>query len=184
MLELQDYPRLYQASDSLAIQAQKNHFLLVKIKIVLLLFTAGIASLAWYNLPDIRTWACIVLAIFLVVLMAFSAILDMKKFDQTWFYCRAIAESVKKESWFFMMKAEPYNYNITDTLVEERFLSCLKEILDRQKSISSKLTSPLQQGTEITDHMRQIRKMSKVVKLIIFKIESAFKKIGIMIRLI
>jgi len=156
-LESQDYPTLYRETDSSSINAQKKHFWLVRTKIALLLVIAGIASIAWSQEPNLRTSAAIVLAIFLVVSMVLSAIMDMKKFDRIWFSSRAIAESVKTESWSFMMKIEPYGDAIPDSEAEDRLLNRLDGILHLQPSVSSELAPYLQQGALITEHMRQIR---------------------------
>jgi len=155
-LEYQDYPRLYRASDSSAINAEKRQFQLVQMRIALLLITAGVSSVAWSQLTDYRVLAGAASASFLVILMALSAFMDSKKFDRVWFNSRAVAESVKKETWSFMMKAEPYNSNISEEMAEKRFLDRLKEILDRQRPIFSELSSS-QQGPEITGYMRQMR---------------------------
>jgi hypothetical protein len=159
-LELQDYPTLYRESDSSAINAQKRHFWLVRTKVALLLVIAGVASIAWSQEPNLRTSAAVVLAIFLVVSIVLSAIMDMRKFDRVWFSSRAIAESVKTESWSFMMKVEPYDGTIPDSEAEERFLSRLDKILHLQPSVCSELTPYLQQGALITNHMRQMRNES------------------------
>jgi len=156
-LESQDYPTLYRETDSSSINAQKKHFWLVRTKIALLLVIAGIASIAWSQEPNLRTSAAIVLAIFLVVSMVLSAIMDMKKFDRIWFSSRAVAESIKTESWSFMMKIEPYGDAIPDSEAEDRLLNRLDGILHLQPSVSSELAPYLQQGALITEHMRQIR---------------------------
>jgi len=159
-LELQDYPTLYRESDSSAINAQKRHFWLVRAKVALLLVIAGVASIAWSQEPNLRTSAAIVLAIFLVVSIVLSAIMDMRKFDRVWFSSRAVAESIKTESWSFMMKVEPYDGTISDSKAEERFLNRLDKILHLQPSLCSELTPYLQQGPLITNYMRQMRNES------------------------
>lgn len=159
-MELQDYPTLYRESDSSAINAQKRHFWLVRAKVALLLVIAGVASIAWSQEPNLRTSAAIVLAIFLVVSIVLSAIMDMRKFDRVWFSSRAVAESIKTESWSFMMKVEPYDGTISDSKAEERFLNRLDKILHLQPSLCSELTPYLQQGPLITNYMRQMRNES------------------------
>jgi len=157
-LELYDYPAVYCASDSSAINAQKKYFRLFKAKIALLLLIAGIASITWDRIPSFGTLAATVLAILLVVSVVLSAIADMKKFDRIWFSSRAIAESVKKETWLFMMKVEPYDDALSDQEAENRFLERLDQILRRQPSISPEIVPYLKEGPLITQYMRQMRK--------------------------
>jgi len=156
-LEPQNYPKLFQESDSSAIRAQRKYFWLVRLKIVLLLITAVVASVAWNQIPEFRTPATVVLAIILVSAMVISAIMDTKKFDHLWFRSRAIAESVKTESWSFMMKVGPYDSSITDSEAEIRFLGRLKEILQRQPLICGELALYSEGGVPITPQMRLIR---------------------------
>ena len=125
---------------------------------MLLLVIAGVTSFAWNQVPSVRTLAAIVLAICLVVSIALSAIASMKKFDRIWFSSRAIAESMKTESWRFMAKVEPYNGGISDSMAEDRFLKRLDKILRRQPSISPELVSHLREGAQITEYMRDVRK--------------------------
>lgn len=156
-MDLPDYPSLYRESNSSAIKAQAKHFWLTRAKIALLLFIAGIASVAWAQEPNLRESVAIFSAIFLVAFMFLSAIMDMRKFDRVCFGSRAIAESVKTESWRFMMKADPYDNTITDSEAEDRFLDRLDEILHRELSVSSELAPYLEEGTQITEYMRQTR---------------------------
>lgn len=54
-----------------------------------------------------------------------------------------IAESVKVETWRFMMKVEPYDHNTTDYEAENRFLKHLKEILYSHKPLCYQLIGDL-----------------------------------------
>ena len=78
----------------------------------------------------------------------------MKKYNSAWFGSRAIAETVKEESWKFMMKAKPYEQ---DETAENLFLERLQEILQYHRSCVTKLTGNLIDGSEITEGMRSIR---------------------------
>jgi len=156
-LESKDYPALYRESDSLAINAQKKHFWLVRTKIALLLVITGIMSVSWGQQPSLRTLVAIVLAISLVLSIAFTAIMNVKDLDRVWFSGRTIAESIKTETWSFMMKVDPYDGTLTDSEAEDRFLNRLDEILRRQPSVRSLLALNPTGGPQITQHMRQMR---------------------------
>lgn len=156
-MQQRDYPAFYRESDSSASNSEKRYFWLVRTKIVLLLFIAGVTSVVWVQQTTLRIYVAISSAIFLTALMILSAIMDMRKFDQVWFSSRAIAESVKTESWSFMMKVDPYDGTIIDSEAENRFLSRLNEILHRQPSVCSEMALYLQEGLQITAYMRQMR---------------------------
>ena len=96
-------------------------------------------------------------ATLLLSVMVLNAIMETQKFDQVWFNSRAVAESVKTESWAFMMKVKPYDGTIPDSQAQGHLLENIKGILHRQQSVASELPSQSQEGTMITKHMRQIR---------------------------
>jgi hypothetical protein len=157
-LESQDYPILFRAGDATAIRAQKRHFLLVRTRIALLLVTAGIASFSWNQFPDVRIWAAISSAVFLVASIALSAVMEMRKFDRLWFSSRAIAESAKMESWKFMMNVEPYEGD--DAAAEKAFLERLDELLRSQPSVLPEMVALLKEGAQITEQMKKMRTAS------------------------
>ena len=156
-MEKQDYPKLYRESDILSIDAKRKHFWIVRSEIAILLFIAGITSIAWDQVPNLRVAVEISSAILLVTAVFLSAILQMRKYDLVSFSGRAVGESIKTESWKFMMKTEPYNGAISDSVAEERFITRLGEILRRQPSICSELAPFLQDDKQITEFMRHIR---------------------------
>ena len=157
-MESQDYPILFRAGDATAIRAQKRHFLLVRTRIALLLVTAGIASFSWNQFPDVRIWAAISSAVFLVASIALSAVMEMRKFDRLWFSSRAIAESAKMESWKFMMNVEPYEGD--DAAAEKAFLERLDELLRSQPSVLPEMVALLKEGAQITEQMKKMRTAS------------------------
>jgi len=127
------------------------------MKIVVLFCIAGIASFSWGQEPNLRTLAAIISAFLLVSAMILTAFMDTRRFDQTWFNSRAVAEAVKTESWAFMMKVKPYDGTIHNSEAESLFLDRMREILNRQKSIASELPSQDQEGSAITERMKLIR---------------------------
>ncbi|MCJ7506779.1 DUF4231 domain-containing protein [Candidatus Bathyarchaeota archaeon] len=159
-LELQDYPISYQASDSCAVRAQEHHFLFVRARIILLIAISAIAPFASNQTFGLRTPATASLAIFFIVLLAVTAIADRRKFNMIWFSCRFIAESVKKETWNFIMKVQPYDRNLGDSVAEGVFLDRTKKILASQPTVADKLAPHLKEGDQVTRFMKEVRKRS------------------------
>ncbi len=50
-----------------------------------------------------------VVLVLLILTLLFRLARLIERFEERWFQSRALAESVKVESWLFMMKAEPYH---------------------------------------------------------------------------
>lgn len=156
-MELNDYPSLFKSSDSSAINARRKHFIIVRLRILLLLVVAGITSYSWNSLPDVGIFVAIFLASLLAISIALTAIMEIKKYDRIWFSSRAIAESVKTETWRFMTKVRPYDGTVQNSRAENLFLAHLDEILHRQQLVCSELTKHMKSGTQVTDYMRKAR---------------------------
>jgi hypothetical protein len=156
-LKPSEYPAMYQESDSCAISTQKKHFLLTKAKITSLLVVAAVAAITWNEVSTFKTYAAIAIGIILATLLVLTAIGDAKRFDRIWFNSRAIAESVKKETWLFIMTARPYYAVIPDSKAENLFLGRLEQIFKSQPAIYSMLTLHSEGRSQITEHMKNIR---------------------------
>jgi hypothetical protein len=156
---------MYQESDSCAANTQKKHFLLVRSKIILLLVIAGVAAVSWNVAPAIKTYSAIAVGAILAILLVLTAIGDTKRFDTIWFSSRAIAESVKKETWLFIMKSRPYDEMVTDPEAESLFLGRLEQFLKSQPNICSMLTLHSDGRNQITPHMKNIRNSSLANRL-------------------
>jgi hypothetical protein len=159
-MENKDYPALFQHGDTIAVLMQKRHFLLVRVKIAVFVAIAVVTSVTWVQVSNLRTVGDITLAILIVGSISFTAIMNSKKFDRGWLSNRMIAESAKTEAWLFMMNTDPYDKAKTEAKAETLFLSRLNDILRKFPLASPHLAKGLQNGTQITDQMKNVRKES------------------------
>jgi hypothetical protein len=137
--------------------AQKRYLRLVRAKIAVLVFISIATSLAWDRVPGTRTVAATIVAVFLIIATSASFLMDLRKFDHNWFVCRAIAESVKTETWKFVTKADPYTALAED---EGHFLNRVRELLKRQRPVPLELSEQCVASGQITEIMREIRNKS------------------------
>jgi hypothetical protein len=153
-----EYPAIYNESDSCAIDNQKKYLRLFRLKIGLLVAVSVVTS---FSASTILGFAGLglVIAVVLLALMFLTAIIELRRFDRIWFSSRAIAETVKKESWLFMMKAIPYDSADTESAVRI-FLVNLRKVIESQPQISSELSANLQDSPQITVTMKKIRNQS------------------------
>lgn len=148
---------MYQESDSCAINTQKKHFLLAKTRIALLLVVATVAAVEWDEISAFKTPAAFAIGLFLTIPLVLTALGDAKRFDKIWFSSRAVAESVKKETWLFIMKSRPYDELITETEAENLFLDRLEQIRQSQPVICSILTQYSEGKSQVTPLMKSVR---------------------------
>ncbi len=152
-----EYPALFQESDSLAKKSQKNHLMLIRTKVAILIAVGVITAITWDQTFTLKIAGGLLLTSLLVLSIALTSITHEKKFEETWFSARALAESTKAETWNFLMKLNPYNNIPDDKEAENHFLEKLREIFHNQSGISSVLSPPAKGGTQITSKMKQIR---------------------------
>jgi hypothetical protein len=152
-----EYPSLFKESDSLAKDAQRNHLRLVRAKVSLLVLVGVIASITWDQGLTLRLAGGILLTTFLVLSISFTAIIHEKRFEETWFGARALAEAIKAETWNFTMKIGQYGNILKDSEAENHFLERLRKIFREHHTTSSILQPHLHEGEQITAGMKQVR---------------------------
>lgn len=155
-LEPTEYPELYKESDSCAIYSQKRYFWAFTAKICLPIAVAVLAALLAFHIKGFGEIG-LVIAVFLLASLILTAFIDSKRMDRIWFSSRAIAESVKKESWLFMMKAKPYDPSVTEAHALKIFLDSLRKIIASQPNVSSELAKHFADTPQVTAQMQNVR---------------------------
>lgn len=160
-IEYKDFPSLYQSADKAAIQMQRKCFAFRRWHLIFLILGSGGTALATIVskvfLTEFLTDLNINIGIVIILLIGFiiNIVSYVRKYDDKWFNCRAIAESVKTATWRFMMKAAPFE---EDSLSEETFISKISEIKNSKQSALSTL-APYQdpEAKLISNFMRDVR---------------------------
>ena len=150
-----DFPSLYQSADQAAIHMQRICFRFRWWHLVFLILGSGVSALATMIPEDYTIWFYVSIAIILFTGFVINIISHGLKYDEKWFNCRAIAESVKTATWRFMMKATPFE---EDSLSEETFISKISEINSHKQSALKTLVPYQDSEVElISNFMRDIR---------------------------
>ena len=157
-IESECFPSLYQSADQAAIQMQRICFCFRWWYLAFLILGSMVAVLRTIIPEPFSMWFQVGVAVVLVIGVLINIISRLRKYDESWFYCRSVAESTKTASWRFMMKSSPFE---EDSTAEETFASKVSEIRRGRTSILSILAqyqnpdAPL-----ITDFMKDIRQKS------------------------
>ena len=158
-IEKKYFPSLYQSADKAAIQMQRKCFVLRRWHLVLLILGSGGAALTTIVSKDSRTELLtglnIGIAIILLIGFVINIVSYIRRYDEKWLNCRAIAESVKTATWRFMMNATPFEAGDPP---EEIFRSKINEIQKHRQFVLSTL-APYQDSEVklISDFMMNIR---------------------------
>ena len=123
--------------------------------LILLILGSGVGPVATMMSKDFTLWFYVSMVIILLIGFAINIAAHVLKYDEKWFKCRAIAESVKTATWRFMMKATPFEEN---NLYEKTFISKIREIKSDKQSVLKTLAPYQDSEVElISNFMRDVR---------------------------
>lgn len=160
------FPSLFQAADDASLTAQSTYYFALKSYLFLLVLAALISF--YYPIDLIGALSSV--SLFLITLCILIW-LKVQKPEDTWYNGRAVAESVKTITWRWVMRAEPYDNDVSDEQSRKEFLSSLKSILDQNRSLSGHLESVKTNGNAISNEMSEVRNLPFEERLEIYKNE-------------
>lgn len=150
-----DYPALFEVADAGSNRTQNYH--LWTIRGYLLSLIIG-ATLAYFGITNSNL--AIVAAFIFVISLFLTVFILNKNFENSWYNCRALAESIKTSTWKYMMRAEPYEDCDNVQIVNSEFRSLLKRLLHVNSNMSHELVDEAIEREQITSKMKEIRSTS------------------------
>lgn len=147
-----DYPALYQAADKASNNAQNEFFRGVAIEYILLIiaaiFALGFSEQAIYYS---------VYAFIFILATTILLYLAVRKPEQDWYKCRALAESIKTSTWRYMMRADPFFHHEEIERPKAEFRNFLSTILQDNRHIGGRISGLSEDQQQITKTMSDIR---------------------------
>lgn len=150
-----DYPVLYNEFSVCAESNQKYHFAIVKIRIALLIAIAMLGAISWGQFASLGIIPPLVIAGSLSVMLVLTVIFENRKYEKTWHLSRAVAETIKRESWLYLMKAKPYDQTDGEE-AKKGFMTFLKAII-KKGSLPCPDPTHNHEGSQITEAMNKQR---------------------------
>ncbi len=151
-MERSNYPVTYRVMSAISADNQRTYFRLLKLQVALLLSIATVSAIDWQLFPFLRT-VSIVAASFLIVLSFLQMFAQIQKYDKKWFESRAVAESVKVQTWRFMMQVAPYHDSSDSISPKERFVADVRQLLEEQPDAKVVAGSKPIEGPEVSQFM-------------------------------
>jgi hypothetical protein len=148
-----DYPAFLHAADDAAAVGQRWYIRLVQADVALIIVGALTGALSSLGPPRWQQTAAVVSAVTLGTGAIMRWVNRSRRPNRAWFDGRAIAESIKTNSWRYMMRTEPFAG--PDYEAEARFVGDLLEILKARQDFS--LSGEGTGEGQITASMRQLR---------------------------
>ena len=155
-MEEKDYPNYFIAGDRASLEAQKKYIIFTRIIAIL---TILYASLTIYSPEDFeyKRYLYISCMVLFALIIGISIFMNYKKYGDTWYRGRALAESCKTLTWRFMMKSELFEGN--DGFANKTFCDNISEIKNQFKDHLDLDTKYIDKKI-ITDKMKYIRNKS------------------------
>ena len=146
-----DYPALYTAAEGAARASQRAHLACILGFSVFSMVGAGLSVLG----IEYRT-AAVTGAVLFLAALSLSVLMAVRRYESTWYRARAVAETVKTNTWRFMMRAEPFTDD-DPAPARARFRSVLKEILAEHRELAHEWSGVADEREQITSNMNAVR---------------------------
>ncbi len=155
-------PALFNAADYASVKSQKYYSWLYLFNLVIIvLITVGGSISLLIDQKHIKN-LYVLIGVLYTLSLFFTILIKFNKWENKWYNGRAIAESIKSISWKYMLGSEPFNVSIEDSLVDNRFLDVMKNILNEIKGNNILNGGVFGSAGQITDKMREIRKLATI----------------------
>jgi hypothetical protein len=148
------YPALFDAADSASNRAQRIYLRTINAEYCTL-FLAAVFSMSTFE-------SVLFYYIYAFLFVIASSLLIFRFWrtpEQTWYRCRALAESVKTTTWRYAMRAQPFDDN-NEANDRADFAGRLSQILSYNSFMGSDLAGLNTDGEQITPEMRRLRSLS------------------------
>jgi hypothetical protein len=152
-MDEEDFPALYNSADNASLKAQSLYFNALRLYLFLLILAAFVT----FAYPS-NVYAAIGSVFLFLVTLGILIWLKIQKPEDIWYNGRAVAESVKTRTWRWVMKAEPYDKDVSVVQEKKELIHDLKSILEQNRSLSHFLEWTPALGEAISPKMLAIRK--------------------------
>jgi hypothetical protein len=148
------FPALFRRADTASNRYQREYLWLIQAEYALL-FVASIISMSVF------TGATIYVAFVVVLLLSLGVLVlrSVRKPEQDWYGCRALAESVKTLSWRFMMRAAPFA-DPAPASPKLAFREHLHDLFRKNQTIADRIDQDVPDGEQVTSDMERVRALS------------------------
>ena len=153
-----DFPSLFTAADRASVKARKTDIRWVQIQLGSLLVAAVGSALTITEKP-VSIWMTVFISIMLLLSIVATWASKMQNTKNNWQHYRTVAESMKRISWFYMMRANRF-FNLNETDADKRFLADISELRKQHQDYIDGICVYQSSEVAISDTMRSVRNLS------------------------
>ena len=147
------YPALYQVADASSVAGQRAYRQLVAAELAFVLGGAALAVLSAI-VPALQSLFLSLAAASLFGAIAMKLLNRQSGSDQRWFDGRAVAETVKTQTWRYMMRVAPYS---SDATADEAFAGDVLGAMRARPALDQPLDRLPEDPRQISSTMRSVR---------------------------
>jgi len=147
-----EYPPLFVAADTWSRTGRQRYVGLVRVDLLLLIAAIGAGVVAGLD-PGLIRVASLASAAFLLGSVTAKYTNRYRHFDRSWSNGRTVAETLKAETWRYMMRLAPYDTGAADATFAQR----LGEIRAQMPIIGRAFPWPAPDVGQVTGGMRAVR---------------------------
>lgn len=147
-----EYPALFRCADDASNRMQDTYLLLIKSEYGLLLLAAVFSMNIFSGATFYAIYAMVFFASIGVLLLR-----AVRKPEQDWYKCRALAESVKTLTWRYVMHAAPFDNSGNDSIVRGEFRNHLHQIFSENRNTAEKIAADWSADDQVTTKMDSLR---------------------------
>ncbi len=151
-----DFPALYLAADHASRSTQRRYSAMTAVILGGLVAGAGLTAMSRL-FPDAARAIAFATAGLTSLSFMLTTIRWALKPEKHWYAGRAVAESVRSQTWLFVTDAGPYPSSLTADEASSKFLEDLRLIIQDQGSAALGFGSEFIEHPQITARMRAIR---------------------------
>lgn len=158
-MDEKDYPSLYSAANKASLKAQKTYLILMGLDLTFMTI-AALLSVYSFQATDKKEWVYLIGSFILVLGLILTLILKLKKFEDTWYQGRALAESVKTITWKFITGSEGFEIAIPSQAAKDLFINRIAEIATKFNDYTKNFDSKILAKPIMTEMISERRKKS------------------------
>jgi hypothetical protein len=154
-----DFPNYFRAGDKASIIAQSTYVNYVKWDLICMVIAA---TLTIYNCQEenSRVIIYVISGILLLIATILSLVIKSKKYEDTWYRGRALAESCKTLTWRYVTCSEYFEHTLKTSEARKRFIQRITELKNEFSDLNNELSAELIALPVITDEMKRVREFS------------------------
>lgn len=157
-MQRSDFPNYSQAASKLSEKSQQKYLNLIKTDLASMIVASAL-SIYNYQAEESKQIFYVLSGLLLLVSILLTLLLKIKKYEETWYQARGLAELCKNLTWRFVCRAEPFSNTLNETEATHHFSDTISDYFAHSGDISQAIDPDFLNMKLITPTMYEVRNM-------------------------